>query len=160
MKNLIYNSVEYNQFLIDEYGNIKNKNTDHIYKLSKSKIGYAVVYLPVGEKGKIKCIRVHKAVAETFLPNPENLPIVHHKDENKMNPELSNLEWVTYKKNTNYYLESISKLTPYYNNRKLTEKDVEFIRNNKNTYSYQQLADMFNVSKTTVINAYHGYTYN
>ena len=160
MKNLIYNSVEYNQFLIDEYGNIKNKNTGHIYKLSKSKIGYAVVYLPVGEEGKIKCIRVHKAVAETFLPNPENFPIVHHKDENKMNPELSNLEWVTYKKNTNYHLENLSKLTPYYNNRKLTEKDVEFIRNNKNTYSYQQLADMFNVSKTTVINAYHGYTYN
>ena len=160
MKNLIYDSAEYNQFLIDEYGNVKNKNTNHIYKISKSKAGYAVVYLPMGKRGNVKCIRVHKAVAETFLPNPENLPIVHHKDENKMNPELSNLEWVTYKKNVDYHLENVSKLTPYYNNRKLTEKDVEFIINNKDIYSYQQLADMFNVSKTTIINVYHGYTYN
>lgn len=41
-------------------------------------------------------------VAETFIPNPENLPEVNHKDENKQNPCMNNLEWCTSKYNSNY----------------------------------------------------------
>ena len=57
---------------------------------------------------------VHRLMAEAFLPNPDNLPCVNHKDENKHNnfiwvnpdgsvdPDKSNLEWCTYKYNVNY----------------------------------------------------------
>ena len=44
--------------------------------------------------------RVHILVAEAFLPNPNNYPVVMHKDNNKANPILSNLEWGTVQKNT------------------------------------------------------------
>ena len=46
-----------------------------------------------------KTKRVHQLVAYAFLDNPLNLPVVHHKDENKLNNNISNLEYTTYSKN-------------------------------------------------------------
>ena len=46
-----------------------------------------------------KTVRLHRAVAKAFIPNPENLPEVNHIDGNKLNNHASNLEWTTHKKN-------------------------------------------------------------
>ena len=45
---------------------------------------------------------IHKLVAQAFVPNPDNYPIVNHKDENRQNNCADNLEWCTYKYNSNY----------------------------------------------------------
>jgi hypothetical protein len=45
-------------------------------------------------------VYAHRLVAEYFLDNPNNLPVVHHKDENKLNNHYTNLEWVTEKENS------------------------------------------------------------
>ena len=118
-----------------------------------------MVYLPLGKRGKVKGIKVHKAVAETFIPNKENCEVVHHKDGNKENPRIDNLEWVTHKKNTEYHLLEESKKTEFYNNRKLAEQDVIFIRKQKGLLSSYKLSKMFNVSKTTIINTWNRYLY-
>ena len=62
--------------------------------------GFHVVTLYLKDRTKRK-FQVHRLVAETFIPNPENLPCVNHKDENKLNNCVSNLEWCTYQYNNN-----------------------------------------------------------
>ena len=54
------------------------------------------------KEGKCKNFRVHRLVAQTFIPNPEGLPEVNHKDEDKSNNNVNNLEWCSYEYNNNY----------------------------------------------------------
>ena len=64
------------------------------------KLGYLQVALC--NNGKIKHKMVYRLVAEAFLPNPDNLPQVNHKDENPFNNCVENLEWCTIEYNINY----------------------------------------------------------
>ena len=52
--------------------------------------------------GRLTMKMVHRLVAEAFIPNPKNLPIVNHKDEDKMNPTAGNLEWCDNSYNVSY----------------------------------------------------------
>ena len=71
-----------------------------ILKAGKNGRGYLYVILFKG--GKSKPCTVHRLVAEAFLENPENLPDVNHKDENKENNCVENLEWVSHEYNCNH----------------------------------------------------------
>jgi hypothetical protein len=62
--------------------------------------GYKTVSLT--KDGKTKLCFVHRIVAEAFIPNPDNLPMVNHKDEDKTNNFLENLEWCTASYNRTY----------------------------------------------------------
>ena len=56
----------------------------------------------LSKEGKRKSFLVHRLVAEAFIPNPNNLPQINHKDENKYNNKAENLEWCTASYNDNY----------------------------------------------------------
>lgn len=62
------------------------------------------VYLQVAlsKNGKVKRKNIHRLVAEAFIPNSNNYNCVNHKDENKHNNNIDNLEWCTHKYNMNY----------------------------------------------------------
>lgn len=59
--------------------------------------GYLAVVIQY--KGISRQLRVHRLVAEAYIPNPNNLPIVRHKDHDRTNPHFSNLEWGTHQDN-------------------------------------------------------------
>lgn len=77
-----------------------NKETDVILKPIKERGGYLTVIL---SKNTVhKRFKIHRLVAKSFIPNPNNYPIVNHKDENPQNNNVNNLEWCTAAYNTNY----------------------------------------------------------
>lgn len=86
-------------YLIGDDGSVKNKITNKILKPVKGKGGYYHVTLCYGKKED--CL-VHRLVAIAFIKNPNNLPCVNHKDENKENNCVDNLEWCDHKYNLNY----------------------------------------------------------
>jgi hypothetical protein len=81
-------------------GHIKNTATGEILKPTLNTWGYPSVTLCCN--GKRKNLSVHRLVAKAFIPNPNNLPEVNHKDENKTNNAVWNLEWTTKKENINH----------------------------------------------------------
>ena len=81
--------------LKDSKGNYREKILKH-----RNNCGYLYVDLYKNSRGKT--YQVHRLVAEAFIPNPNNLPCVNHKDENPSNNCVENLEWCTTKYNANY----------------------------------------------------------
>lgn len=71
-----------------------------LLKLSKNKDGYLAVTLY--KSGQRKTFKVHRLVAMAFIPNPDNLPMINHKDCNPANNTVENLEWCTQKYNVSY----------------------------------------------------------
>lgn len=87
-----------NMYQISNYGRLKSfKPKEKILSLSPNKNGY--IEKQLYKKGKYKSKKIHRLVAEAFIPNPNNLPEVNHKDGDKTNNCVNNLEWVTTKQN-------------------------------------------------------------
>ena len=78
----------------------KQKMRGVILKPMKDKLGYLRVHLKKNTKNK--SFLVHRLVAISFIPNPDNLPYVNHIDENPSNPNVNNLEWCTEQYNVCY----------------------------------------------------------
>ena len=85
------------KFQVSSWGRIRNAETGNILKPYKNKKGYLKASLSYGGKSIKK--RINRLVAIAFIDNPYNLPQVNHKDGNKENNSISNLEWVTNSEN-------------------------------------------------------------
>ena len=92
-------------YQISNLGRIRNKKENRILKPSKSG-GYYHISLRYGNK---KEMLIHRLVAKAFIPNPLNLSYVNHKDENKLNNNVENLEWCTAKYNNSYGKGALAK---------------------------------------------------
>lgn len=80
----------------------------YILKQKSDKDGYLEIQLTVAHGKKI-WRRVHRLVANAFIPNPDNLPIVNHKDGNVKNNSVDNLEWCTNSYNISYSYRVLGK---------------------------------------------------
>ena len=95
----------FSNYEINNLGNVRNKKTKKILSQSLSSKGYYQINID----GKSR--RAHRLLAETFIANPDNLETVNHKDGNKLNNNLNNLEWMSRGDNIKHSREVLN-LTP------------------------------------------------
>lgn len=163
-----YDGIDYSwRFEVSTMGRLRNAKNKKIYSLHAGRNDYLQICTTIC--GVYKNIRVHRCVAETFLPNPFELEIVNHIDGNKRNNQVSNLEWCSREYNYEHALDmelidpintwrfaSDSHYGQYRGSNngmsKLTEQDVQYIRENYipkgkgQKCNRKELAEYFGVS--------------
>lgn len=97
-KNLEF--IGYENYVITDMGKVWNIKRKHWVRPRDDGFGYLQVALY--KDGKAKNFRVHRLVALAFLPNPDELSDVNHRNEIKSDNRLENLEWTSHKDNCNY----------------------------------------------------------
>ena len=101
----VWRDIEgYPGYQVSNMGRVKSLNyrrsgKEHLLVLSKNIHGY--LYVGLQKNGKQKIEKVHRLVANAFIPNTENKPCVDHIDTNKENNSVTNLRWATYQENSN-----------------------------------------------------------
>ena len=111
--------------------------------------GYLKVTL--SKNSKCKKFYLHRLVAIQFLNNPMNLPQVNHKDGNKLNNNITNLEWCTKQENQNHAVRTgLMQRGQDRPSAKLTEAKVLEIYKLKGILKAQDIADKYGVSKNTI----------
>lgn len=95
---------EYENYLISECGTVVNNRTGRVLKPDITNRGYKRI--TVCKNNRVKRFAVHRLVALLFIPNPDNLPTVNHKDGNKLNNCKSNLEWMTQRENQDHAIKN------------------------------------------------------
>lgn len=136
-----------NLYEVSNFGRVKSLNYNHsgkerILKSFTNKDGY--LYVDLCKNGKRKKYRIHRLVAQAFMPNTDNLPCINHKDENKQNNNIDNLEWCTAKYNINFgtrterRIKTISKPVLQYT------LDGEFVKKYSSTIEVERNNSNFN----------------
>lgn len=141
------NYYSLNDYTITRDGNIMNKHNGRKLKPQPNGKGYLRVI--IGKKRYF----VHRLVAQKYIPNIQNKPQINHKDGNKSNNCVENLEWVTNQENRNHALiNGLHLCGDKCSYSKLSSKQVleilELIRDNE--YTIKEIAEKFNVSRATI----------
>lgn len=84
---------------VSNTGKVRNLTTKSELKLQFTTTGYLYITIRNYNDKKRCHLRVHRLVAEAFIPNPDNKPFINHIDGNPLNNSIENLEWVTHKEN-------------------------------------------------------------
>ena len=88
----------FDNYLVSNFGNVKNSKTNRILKLQNHRQGYKEIRLY--KNGKFKMFKVHRLVGKAFLENPDSKKVIDHIDENKANNNVRNLRWCSQKDNS------------------------------------------------------------
>lgn len=156
-----------NLYEINDDGEIIRLSTNQKSYGHISKKGYMRFELVKTENGKRirKTISVHRLVAETFIPNPENKPFVNHINGIKTDNRVENLEWCTAKENTEHAIRTglMAGINHPNHNSKLSSDDVKHIRDNYNkndsNNNMTALAKKYNMHRNTISKVINGKTY-
>lgn len=139
---------DYENYQVSSLGRIKSLKygKEKIRKQRKINNGYLTINL--WKEGIMKSCLVHRLVANAFIPNPSNLKCVNHKDENKENNCVDNLEWCSVAYNNTYG----SRL------KKVSEKQINDPSKSKQVYQYSldgELVAIWNSTQECKRNGYH-----
>lgn len=153
-KPLIYRGEDFSDlFEVSNQGNIRNIRTGLFRKAQLNHEGYLYCLISRGRKRKV-AVKIHRAVAESFVKGDKTLSI-DHIDGNKTNNSASNLEFVTICENNRRAYKCGQTATP-----KLTKGDVALAKQlRENGKSYQEIADYFGINNSTAQRAIKGESY-
>ena len=137
---------------VTDDGKVFNKNGKEMHQYYVTR-GYRIVLLYKDKKQKTKL--VHRLVAEAFIPNPDNLPQVNHKDEDKENNTASNLEWCTNDYNNHYGTGNERRRVSCTRGAKERGecKEVICLADGKRYYSISEAARHYGISMNRVSNS-------
>ena len=125
------------EYIVDSDGYVLSKRNNKPLKPSINHKGYAIINIMIN--GKRKGLAVHTAVAKTFLDNYQDELQVNHKDGNKLNNNLNNLEWVSGKENMRHAVDVLGKCI---NNNNANAKAIQGVDINGNViYDYDSIAE-------------------
>lgn len=146
---------------ISNYGNVKHNGKEIKTRLDKD--GYLVC--TAGSKKYRSMIKIHKIVAELFIPNPNNLPEINHKDFRRSNPYVENLEWCTHDYNVKYsHKYNKSKMKDNHGdnnpNAKLHSDDIIKIKEMLKYDNVANIARKYHVGWQTINHIKHNETWN
>lgn len=128
-------------------------------KILKPTIEKATGYprISLWKNGQRTKLYIHALVANAFIPNPQHKPQVNHKDSNRANNHVGNLEWVTNAENLSHAKQKGRMANPpihrgeNHHNTTLTENDIKRIRDmSSKGNKYPVIAELFKVSSVTI----------
>lgn len=164
-RRLVYNGCEYGELEIDESGEMVNVRTGWKYVWYSTSKGYSYTLVHLC-KGKKKRILQHRAVACTFIENSLGKPHINHKDGNKKNNHISNLEWCTPQENNKHAWDTGLSRCVSGEERGLTKlsKDqvmylLDNYRGKDRSWGAKPLAKKFNVPVSVVYSIINGQTW-
>ena len=156
-----------NLYMVSTDGMVKRANTGKILAQKLDKDNYLSVHLSMGGRGNTRQVFVHRLVAEAFIPNPENKPLVKHIDGNPINNCVENLKWVTPKENVAHSIKLGLKNNDHGSlscNSKLSSNEISYCRKmyqpRSKLYGCRELAKRFGVSKSTMSYILNNKTYS
>ena len=107
-RGVIYNGIDLStRYEASDEGVVRNAITKKVIASSANRKGYFQIHLNTGEKKYTA--KLHRIIAETFIPNPKEKPTVNHKDGKKNNNKVSNLEWATEKEQNEHKAKILKK---------------------------------------------------
>ena len=145
----MYKQIEKLDYEINSEGIVRRISTKRIKKSFKRPDGYVGIQL-YKSKREVKNFQLHRLIAIAFINNPENKDVINHKDSNRANNSLNNLEWVTKEENDKHAYEFGNASNKGSKNgfSVLTEEQVLEIRRKRaeDKLTYQKLAEIYAVS--------------
>lgn len=160
---MIFRSVfNFSKYLIGPSGEIVQSRNGKPIFIRTSKLGYLEVSL-TDDRGSRFYTSVHRMVALAYIANPKNLATVNHKDGDKANNSVENLEWVSFKDNIQHSWRKGLRKNMVGEKSKVSVLDNNIVRRIRKErsrgLSYRRIAKLFGVGKTTVENVCLGRTW-
>lgn len=157
-------------YLVSNFGTVKRKpsyvkrKNAYIFvkgSIIKPQIVAKYTAVSLSRDGNQKTYYLHRIIAKAFIPNPENKRCVNHKDADKLNNSLDNLEWCTNKENTRHAMSlELLNFGEKCKNSKLTDELVRKIRNlRREKVRLPEVAKIMGLEKSLIQYVYYGITW-